>query len=87
MSEVTYEVVKKFGTISVNKDGWTKELNLVSWNGFKPKYDLREWSPDHTQMGKGLTFTQREIEDLADLLNVSLDQDEVEEDAGHLHKV
>lgn len=64
MADIKFEIVEKFGVISTSKSGWTKELNLVSWNGYKPKYDIREWSPDHEKMGKGITFTEEEIEEL-----------------------
>lgn len=64
MADIKFEIVEKYGVISTSKSGWTKELNLVSWNGYKPKYDIREWSPDHEKMGKGITFTEEEIEEL-----------------------
>jgi len=38
-----------------------KELNLISWNEREPKYDIREWSPDHEKMGKGVTLSEEEI--------------------------
>lgn len=41
-----------------------KELNLVSWNGRPPKFDLRDWAPEHEKMGKGLTLTNEEFEAL-----------------------
>ncbi|MDD2362661.1 MAG: PC4/YdbC family ssDNA-binding protein [Oscillospiraceae bacterium] len=69
MAELKYEVVKSLGKISQAPSGWTKELNLVSWNDRDPKYDVRDWSPDHTKMGKGVTLTGDEIILLRDLLN------------------
>lgn len=69
MAELKYEVVKTFGVLSESPSGWTKELNLVSWNGREPKYDIREWAPEHTKMGKGVTMTGDEIILLRDLLN------------------
>ena len=44
MSDIQYEIVKKLGTLSKSTSGWTKELNLVSWNDREPKYDIRDWS-------------------------------------------
>lgn len=44
--------------ISTSKKGWNKELNLISWNGREPKYDIREWSPEHDKMGKGITLSE-----------------------------
>ena len=49
--------------------GWTKELNLTSWNGKEPKYDLRDWAPDHSKMGKGITLTDGDLLALRDILN------------------
>ena len=36
---------------------WTKEVNIVSWNGGEPKIDIRDWSQDHTRMSRGITLT------------------------------
>lgn len=69
MAELKYEIVKSLGVLSQSPSGWTKELNLVSWNGRDPKYDIREWAPEHTKMGKGVTMSGDEIILLRDLLN------------------
>ncbi len=61
MADITYEIVEKIGVISESARGWTKELNMVSWNGAAAKFDIREWAPDHEKMGKGVTFTKEEI--------------------------
>lgn len=45
-----------------------KELNHVSWNGATPKYDVREWSPNRENMGKGITLSDSEISELKKLL-------------------
>jgi hypothetical protein len=60
MTEFKFEIVQELGVISENSKGWRKELNLVSWNGAEPKYDLREWAPQHEKLGKGVTFTKEE---------------------------
>ncbi len=69
MAEVTFEIKEKIGLISESPKGWKKEINLVSWNNGKPKYDIREWDPSHQKMGKGVTFTIEEVKKLKDLLN------------------
>lgn len=69
MSEITFEIKEKIGTISVSTTGWATELNIVSWNNKEAKYDLRAWSPDHTKMGKGLSFTKDEIESLKNIID------------------
>lgn len=66
--EISFEIVEHIGVLSTGTKGWTKELNLVSWNGCEPKYDIREWSPEHDKMGKGLTFSKDELEELKDIL-------------------
>ena len=65
-----YKFVMKetIGTLSESAKGWTKELSFVSWNDKDPKYDIREWSPDHSKMGKGVTLSKEEIVVLRDML-------------------
>lgn len=69
MANISFEITKHLGVISESAKGWTKELNLVSWNNREPKYDIREWDPEHEKMGKGITFNQEEVSKLKDLLN------------------
>ena len=49
MSEVKCEIIENLGILSSSPSGWTKELNLISWNDGEPKYDVRQWSPDHSE--------------------------------------
>lgn len=69
MAEFNYSIVKNFGTLSESNKGWRKEVNYISWNEKEPKYDIREWSPDGTKMGKGVTLSKGEIIALKELLN------------------
>lgn len=69
MSDVHFEIVQSIACLSEEKGGWTKELNLVSWNGNAPKYDLRAWSGDHSKMGKGITLSKEELASLREVLN------------------
>ena len=77
MAELKFEIKEHIGTVSESSKGWTKELNIVSWNGANPKFDLRDWAPrksnlgfapEHEKMGKGLTFTNEELKNLRDIL-------------------
>ncbi|QTE74275.1 hypothetical protein JS518_15510 [Clostridiales bacterium FE2010] len=68
MDEVKYEIQESFGVLSTSSSGWTKELNLISWNDGEPKYDVRQWSPDHSKMGKGISLSREEAEELKNLL-------------------
>ncbi len=47
-----------------SSSGYTKEINLISWNGAKPKYDIRSWSPGREKCGKGITLTEEEAKRL-----------------------
>ncbi len=68
MSDIKFEIVKKIGVLSKSEKGWSKELNLVSWNDREPKYDIRAWSPDGQKMGKGITLSNEELVVLKELL-------------------
>ena len=70
--EIRFEIIKEIGIISESAKGWTKELNLVSWNDGAPKYDLRDWDPDHEKMGKGVTLTEDELRKLKELLDTEI---------------
>ncbi len=69
MADFKYEIVEELGVLSENNKGWRKELNLISWNDGEPKYDVRDWSPEHEKMGKGVTLTKEEAKQLYILLS------------------
>jgi len=69
MADFQYEIVEELGVLSTNAKGWTKELNKISWNGGAPKYDIRDWAPEHEKMGKGVTLNDEEFAALKALLN------------------
>lgn len=72
LAGLNYEIIETIGIISESPKGWKKELNLIAWNNREPKYDLRDWSPDHEKMGKGVTLTKQELESIKTLLNDKL---------------
>lgn len=69
MADIKYEIKETIGVLSENSKGWTKELTLISWNDREPKYDIREWAPEHEKMGKGVTLSRDELKNLRDQLN------------------
>lgn len=79
MAELKFEITERIGVLYENAKGWTKELNKVSWNEREPKYDLREWNPDHSRMGKGITLTDEEVETLKAILNGEEIEDDIDE--------
>lgn len=61
MAELKFEITEQIAILSESPKGWTKELNLISWNGREPKYDIRDWAPNHEKMGKGVTLSNEEL--------------------------
>lgn len=57
---VDYVIVDKIAVLSQRPSKWMKELNIVKWDEMEPKYDIREWSPDHSRIGRGITLTEEE---------------------------
>ena len=70
--DIKFEIIEQLGVLSESEKGWKKELNLVSWNGREPKYDLRDWSENHEKMGKGITLSEEEAIKLRNILNNNL---------------
>ncbi len=68
MADINYEITKHIAILSESSSGWRKELNLVSWNGREPKYDLRDWAPNYEKMGKGVTLSKEELDKLKEAL-------------------
>lgn len=62
-NEVTFEILEHIGvidTIDNREEKWTKEVNVVAWNGGKPKIDVRDWNSDHDRMSRGITLTEQQ---------------------------
>lgn len=66
--EINYEIKKEIAVLSTSDKGWTKELNLISWNGGPDKYDIRDWSPNREKVGKGTTLSEEEMQKLIEAL-------------------
>ena len=73
MSEINFEIKEELGVISESAKGWTKELNLVSWNNAAAKYDIRDWAPNHEKIGKGITLNVEEAKELYKILSKLID--------------
>ncbi len=74
MKEIQYEIVKKIAILSTCDSGYTKEINLISWNGKEPKYDIRSFSPNREKCGKGITLTADEAAALLEALQKELNR-------------
>lgn len=69
MAGIKYEITESYGVISESSKGWKKQLRSISWNDREPKFDIREWAPDDSKMGKGITLSKEELIELRTLLN------------------
>lgn len=67
--DITFEIQRHIAVLKEGTGGWTMELNLVSWNGASPKYDIRFWNEDHDRMMRGLTFDKEIAGELTKALN------------------
>lgn len=66
--DVTFDILEEIGVISTQETGWTKELNLVRWNGGLAKYDIRDWDPSHERMSRGITLKEDEMRRILTLM-------------------
>lgn len=64
-----HEIVEHVATLEEFSSGWTQELNIVRWNGGEPKWDIRQWDPDHTRMSRGITLFEYEMKKIVKAYN------------------
>lgn len=69
MAGLKFEIVDNLGLLGEGSKGWSKELNLISWNDRKAKGDIRDWDETHEKMGKGVTLSKAELIELKRILN------------------
>lgn len=74
--DVLYKIEKHFGVMSVTPNGWSKELNLVAWNGGTAKFDIRDWDEHHERMSRGITLTEPQAKKLYEILKSVFESDE-----------
>ena len=53
---VKFEIIEHIGVLNTSPTGWNKEINVVKWNDKPEKYDIRDWSPGHERMSRGVTL-------------------------------
>ena len=59
MPDITYEVKEEIGVISEAQTGWTRQVNMISWNSREPKLDIRDWAPEEKKQEKALLLQKR----------------------------
>ncbi|AVM42623.1 YdbC family protein [Fastidiosipila sanguinis] len=65
---VSFNIIESLGVLSTSTNGWTKEVNVVSWNDRPAKLDIRDWDPDHNKMSRGIGLNATEVAGLYELL-------------------
>ncbi len=78
-SIVSFEIKNHLAVLRENSNGWKKEVNIVSWNGGPARFDIREWSPDHTRMSRGVTLGMDEGRKIVEVINQYLDKNQEHE--------
>lgn len=72
-----FQILQKIAVLSTDSTGWTKEVNLISYNDKKPVLDIRKWSPKG-KMGRGITLKATELEALQEVLaTLQIEQGEI----------
>lgn len=66
---VTYEIIDHIGKLSTSSSGWSREVNIVAWNGRQGRLDIRDWDPEHKKMSRGIGLNGTEVTVLKDLLS------------------
>jgi hypothetical protein len=73
--DFSFEIVGHVGVLSTSPRGWTREVNIVSWNTKPPRLDIRDWAPDHDKMSRGVALNGHETEQLKVLLSGFIPQE------------
>jgi len=73
-SNYNFKIHEKIGVVSEKPNGWTLELNIVSFNGRDATYDLREWRNDHTELRTGARFSESDLKPLTELIGKYLEE-------------
>ena len=68
-----FTMVEELGVLAMHESGWNREVNIVSWNGRPSKVDIRDWSPGHKRMSKGVTLRVDEALRMTQILIERLD--------------
>lgn len=75
MAEIKFDIIKNIAVLSEGAKGWKREVNIISWNGRKPKIDIRDWDEVHAKMGKGITLSKAELKQLKEILDgINIDE-------------
>lgn len=69
MGEFNYNIDQAIGIVSQSEDGqYTIEVNMISYEGRRPKCDIRRWNKKVGKMLKGVALTWEEVQKLIEIL-------------------
>ena len=67
--DFSYEMIELIGSIKESPSSdWSKSVARISWNGNPSTVDIRNMNIDQEIMGKGISLTDEEVDNLVDLL-------------------
>lgn len=70
---INYKIVAPIATLGtyLDQDGtrWNTELNIISWNGKAPQFDIRTWDASHAKCHYGIKLERDEIDRLVSGMN------------------
>lgn len=65
---INYNRIAQIATLSrnIDKDGvtWSNQLNIISWNGGTPVFDIREWDESGNKCRLGVKLSPEEMKQL-----------------------
>ena len=65
---IKFKITEEIVALEDYNKSFRLELNKVSWNDRDPKYDLRQWNEDHTEMRKGITLNDEQFNALEEYI-------------------
>ena len=67
--DIKYEMIEFLGSIKENSNSdWSKSVAKIAWNNNPSTIDIRNMNLPQDIMGKGISLTDEEVDNLVDLL-------------------
>lgn len=67
--DIKYEMIEFLGSVKENSNSdWSKSVARISWNENPSTIDIRNMNLSQEIMGKGISLTDEEVDNLVDLL-------------------
>ncbi len=66
--EINYEVIEKYGNVRGEADRWGITVSKTKWGENPPTIDIRKTNFAAGIMGKGVSLTDHEVDNVVDIL-------------------